>query len=460
MSYPDASNHAGRHHTIDPALWSQADLRPVFTAQDIGLLYRVLKDEAGLSQRQIARLTGQSQSQVSEILAGRQVVSYEALARIAEGLGVPRERMGLSWWGPDGTWHGPGDAYPDEVTVANTPKEVNEDMRRRALITAVPVFVWGHPLFGEVPDLPAAAWTGEALPSRLGMADVARVDQLTDHVRELARRHGGQAGIVHAAVTDSMRLLAVPAPDPVTAKLGSALARLLTLAGWCCADSGVGDHLWYRLQQAMELAASVGDTYRLVEALRHAGALQREQGQPNDALKVLQLGEHKLLAGPRGDPRTAVLAAWLRGESALALAAMGRDANEVSSALAAARGDWEPPNNFERSGMDELTARVHLGLGRLDVAESFAAGAVRVSGAAERRNGVLASVTLATIHVRAAEPGGILLAKTAIDGVRGLRSVRARRQWLRPLTEALETRPSADYRELAQMARQVTATRA
>ncbi len=117
---------------------------------------------------------------------------------------------------------------------------------------------------------------------------MARVDQLTDHVRELARRHGGQAGIVHAAVTDSMRLLAVPAPDSVSAKLGSALARLLTLAGWCCADSGVGDHLWHYLQQAMELAASAGDTYRLVEALRHAGALQREQGQSNDALKVLQ----------------------------------------------------------------------------------------------------------------------------------------------------------------------------
>ncbi len=424
------------------------------------------KTEVGLSQRQIARLTGQSQSQVSEILAGRQVISYQVLARIAEGLGVPREWMGLSWWGPDGSWHGPDGSwhgpdgtYPEEVTVANTPKEVNEGMRRRAFITAVPVFTVGHPLFGEVPDLPAPAWTGEALPSRLGMADVAHVDQLTDYVRALARRHGGQAGIVHAAVTDSMRLLAVPAPDPVAAKLRSALARLLTLAGWCCADSGVVDHLWHRLQQAMELAASAGDTYELVKALRHAGALQREQGQPNDALKILQLGERRLLGSPRDDPRTAVLAAWLRGESALALATMGR-AEEARSALAAARGDWEPPDSFERSGMDELTARVHLGLGRLDVAEPFAAVAVRVSGAAERRNRVLASVTLATIHVRAAEPCGILLAKTAIDGVRGLRSVRARQQWLRPLTEALEARPSAEYRELARMARQVTATQA
>jgi hypothetical protein len=40
---------------------------------------------------------------------------------------------------------------------------------------------------------------------------------------------------------------------------------------------------------------------------------------------------------------------------------------------------------------------------------SFAAGAVAVceSGAAERRNGVLVSVTLATIHVRAEESGGL-----------------------------------------------------
>lgn len=54
------------------------------------------------SQRQIAQLTGQSQSEVSEILKGRRVMAYVVLVRIAEGLGVPRAWMGLTahWWQP------------------------------------------------------------------------------------------------------------------------------------------------------------------------------------------------------------------------------------------------------------------------------------------------------------------------------------------------------------------------
>ena len=53
---------------IDPALYRRYDVRPVLAARDIAALYRVLKDDAKLTQRQIAELTGQSQSEVSEIL--------------------------------------------------------------------------------------------------------------------------------------------------------------------------------------------------------------------------------------------------------------------------------------------------------------------------------------------------------------------------------------------------------
>jgi transcriptional regulator with XRE-family HTH domain len=49
-----------------------------------------------MSQRRIAAMTGQSQSEISEILSGRRVVSYDVLLRIADGLGVPRGLMGLA----------------------------------------------------------------------------------------------------------------------------------------------------------------------------------------------------------------------------------------------------------------------------------------------------------------------------------------------------------------------------
>jgi transcriptional regulator with XRE-family HTH domain len=38
-------------------------------------------------------MKGQSQSEISEILAGRRVVSVDVLERVADGLGTPR-----SWW--------------------------------------------------------------------------------------------------------------------------------------------------------------------------------------------------------------------------------------------------------------------------------------------------------------------------------------------------------------------------
>jgi transcriptional regulator with XRE-family HTH domain len=73
------------------------DMRRFLAARDIGWVYRLLQ-RSGVSQRAIAARTGQSQSEISEIIAGyRQVVSYELLERIALGLGVPRGWMGLAY---------------------------------------------------------------------------------------------------------------------------------------------------------------------------------------------------------------------------------------------------------------------------------------------------------------------------------------------------------------------------
>ncbi|MCA1673208.1 MAG: hypothetical protein LC799_13760 [Actinobacteria bacterium] len=70
---------------------------------------------------------------MSEIVAGRRrVESHQVLVRIADGFDIPRELMGLSWWGPDSTYCG-------QVTVAEPSRGVSEDIRRRALIAATSV---------------------------------------------------------------------------------------------------------------------------------------------------------------------------------------------------------------------------------------------------------------------------------------------------------------------------------
>jgi hypothetical protein len=81
---------------LPSAVWSVPDMRAAIGRRDVGAVYKILQ-KYGVSQRRIAALTGQSQSEVSEILAGRRVHSYDLLVRICEGLGIPRGWMGLAY---------------------------------------------------------------------------------------------------------------------------------------------------------------------------------------------------------------------------------------------------------------------------------------------------------------------------------------------------------------------------
>jgi predicted XRE-type DNA-binding protein len=73
----------------DPVLFSWDEMRAALAGRDINTVYRLLM-EADVSQRRIAELVSQSQSEVPEILKGRHVQSYDVLVRIAQGLNVPR----------------------------------------------------------------------------------------------------------------------------------------------------------------------------------------------------------------------------------------------------------------------------------------------------------------------------------------------------------------------------------
>ena len=79
---------------VAAALWQRQDVRDALADRDVAKLYRILQ-RLGMSQRRIAAATGQSQSEISEILAGRRVQAYDVLSRICDGLGAPRGLMGL-----------------------------------------------------------------------------------------------------------------------------------------------------------------------------------------------------------------------------------------------------------------------------------------------------------------------------------------------------------------------------
>src|SRR5437763_13149657 len=119
-------NTTGQHdNRLSLERWNEPEMKRALADRDISSVYRLLR-RVGISQRHIAALTGQSQSEVSEILKGRQVMAYDVLARISDGLGIPRGYMGLAY---------------DEVTavrIAGTKEasnaEESEEVKRRKFL--------------------------------------------------------------------------------------------------------------------------------------------------------------------------------------------------------------------------------------------------------------------------------------------------------------------------------------
>ncbi|MBV9011137.1 MAG: hypothetical protein JO281_23035 [Pseudonocardiales bacterium] len=421
---------------IDPEFFDGEQMRAALTARDIGTVYRLLGRQ-GVSQRRIAQVTGQSQSEVCEILKGRQVCNIWVLERIADGLGIPRSRIGLS--------------YGEQTPGTRKEKEMDDTMQRRVLVATTLAAAMGATCEG-LPEL--ALPSGHVLPSRLGMTHVRTVRAVTEGLRGLGRYYGGQAEMFHAAAGIYTRWMRVPMTDTITAQLGAALAELHTEAGWACYDAGL-DGTGHFLH-AQRLAGQARDTYGIANAAWHAGIVLTRTGHPNDALKLLQLGAYQLR--PQADDhRGATLTARLSRTSAGAYARMG-GVDEAIRCLAEAREGWEPHDVFERADAELGTAIIQRELGQLDTAQQFATRAAHTYGEDHRRGRTMAELLLAEIHLRAAEPREYTLAREAIEKASTLHSVALRREWLIPLVTALEARPGTDSQELVRKARQIATT--
>ncbi len=438
---------------IDPAVFEREDLRAALAGHDIGAVYRALR-YAGLGQRRIAALTGQSQSEVSEIANGRAVSDYRVLVRIAEGLGIPREWMGLSFG-----------AYPEDAKVEDLPREVVEKMRRRALLAVAGITLVGKPVpgLGELGPLPAPLPV--PLPERVLGLHVVKVRALTQRLHEAGSAYGADPQVSSASAEWASGLLGVPGAKPVKRALMTAVAELHIRAGWEAFDAGLYDRAMYHYNHALELATKVGDVYCQTLALNWAGLAHVEHGHPDDGLKVLQIGQVKALEtvpdnehAVIGPGSLAALGACVRADSATALDRLGYS-DAADAALAESRELWQPTPAVLMGGPDMVAAQLELARGRLDAAEPFAAASVRLwEGRCAQRGRTRAGILLATIHVRAGESDGLTLAHEAITGAMKLSSVRVRRR-LEPLATALQARPRSDHRDLARTAHQVATTR-
>ena len=182
--------------------------------------------------------------------------------------------------------------------------------------------------------------------------------------------------------------------------------------------------------------------------MQHAAASERERGAPGDALKLFQLAQARLLGAHDDQPRLPKLQLWLHVQSAHAYALLDRP-DHVYRELQRAKEYPALEDPFERADMDDVRASIELHLGRLGIAEQYAAMSVRTWAPGDRRDSAMARITLATTHALSGEPDAPRLAARALGAVAELRSLRTRAA-LAPLEKALAARKDSTYTELAQ----------
>jgi transcriptional regulator with XRE-family HTH domain len=298
-------------------------MRAVLAARDIAGVFKLLQ-RMGVSQRHIAALTGQSQSEVSEILAGRQVVSYDLLSRIADGLGVPRGSLGLAYDDATAALLGLADPVP-AVRGIEPPGDEPARMLDQLTDPTVDPLAWARPF--------PLSWA--APPDRINGDDVGRLVLATERLRAVDREHGGGAcrDAALAQLTWAQQLLRARATEPTTRELHRAVADLHVVAGWAAFDLGIIGPARRHFARALEHARFVEERALMAKVLYVMGRLHMHHGWASQALRLFQLGQAS--AQESGEGRAVAMLhanlAWsyaALGDSRQAVACIGRARDE------------------------------------------------------------------------------------------------------------------------------------
>jgi transcriptional regulator with XRE-family HTH domain/tetratricopeptide (TPR) repeat protein len=441
---------------LSPKAWEAPDMKRALVDRDISSVYRLLRRE-GISQRQIAALTGQSQSEVSEILKGRQVMAYDVLARISDGLGIPRGYMGLAYDEATATsMLGP----PDDTQV----KE-DESVKRRKLLAHGAAVMFGTAVLGADSGKWLPSPTQTPAPSSIGMTDVKQIEAATRAMRALDYRFGGGTcrDAVVAQLSWAQRLLSASAKDVVRTRLYRALGDLQNLAGWTTFDVGLLDSSRSHFAAALEFAKQSGDSSLMSNIMYRIGRVYLHHDAPNDALKWFQLGQ--IAAQDSGSElAVAVLCgneAWayaMLGDPVQAKKLLGRSRDELARADPNDIPDWARFYNL--TDMNAMIGTVHTVLAAIDVTQAAIAipalnQALTQYDEPMSRSRAFSLTALATNHIRQGDVDlGIRFGQEALSLATGLKSKRVADR-LEPLEIEAGLRSSnSDSRQLSQLIKQ------
>ncbi|GGP36590.1 XRE family transcriptional regulator [Saccharothrix coeruleofusca] len=374
------------------------------------------------------------------------VRAYDVLARVADGLGCPRELLGLA---------GVPAYLDDQDHSAGT--EVEAVKRRQFLASAAAVVV-GDPVLG-VPAVSAEPVLRATTPSHVGAADVHRLRAATAAFRGLDYRLGGAACRAAAAAhaREAERLLDTSMADGVRRDLHSALADLHSVVGWTSFDSDLVDHARHHFLRALEHAKLADDPALCAFVLCRTGHIYLAGGDPHEALKLFQLAELPAAEAGRGAIEFVTSCYQARAYADMGRARRAEELVTRSEDVFAQYADDSVPHwlaYFRAGGVGSVRGNAYFALSALQPAyapKALEAMRVAVNGhKAELERGNLMDLsTLATLHLRLGNRDhGLRLAANVIDRAESVASQRLR-QGLTPLARAAAGCGGADGRDLA-----------
>lgn len=271
----------------DPAIWTHPALARAIAERDVGALFCLLHYQFDVSQSDLARLTQCTNAEMWEFIhKGRRTQSYALLARIADGLGIPRGQMGLAYTATDA----PASALP----TPRRPRRALEtpQQRHQFVATLAPFAVGGTPTdveayLPQLPDSPLPA------PAAVTAATVHTVGAITAEHRRLDATFGG-GSCRDSAVSNliwARSLLRSDCPDDsLQTALLRGLADLHNLVGWMCHDLGDQGSARRFLAQGLVYAQDAGDSSLMADAFYRLGRVSIHQEDPTEALHLFQLG--------------------------------------------------------------------------------------------------------------------------------------------------------------------------
>lgn len=366
---------------------TRADLREAFRVHDFADAFRIITKYTGISQNKIALACGLTPGKVSTIMSGStRVTSYEVLARIADGLHVPGDLLGLtprSWesrtrpvtedveapLGMDMPWQA-GAAV--ELARGLTHSDLTMNRRSLARALAAGTFTGAVLLDSLEGWIHAGADTrNRRRPGRLGIREVEQLEETADVFRAWDHQYGG--GLRRKAVLGQLAevaaILSEHQAPAVEQRLYRILAHLSGTAATMTWDCGLQRRAqdYYRL--SLRAAHAGGDRAWGANVLAGMARQMLYAGHPHDALELVRFAQD----GSQGESGPRVRA-MLHTREAWAFAALGRFAafkratEQAKQELADAGPQTDPSwiAYFDRAELAGVTGGRLLELARAD----------------------------------------------------------------------------------------------